>query len=85
MANRIDLDSQRVVTSEEGQRFAAENGFDYVETSAVSNLQICIHIFHHFSVMLQKSHKNCKTPFQDLAVKYYKMYLDKMEEFSTLL
>ena len=34
VANKIDLDDRRVITTEEGQEFAKANGLLYVESSA---------------------------------------------------
>lgn len=34
VGNKIDLEDQRDVSTEEGKKFAAENGFIFVETSA---------------------------------------------------
>ena len=34
VANKVDLDSQRVVSREEAEKFAKENGLLYIETSA---------------------------------------------------
>jgi Ras-related protein Rab-2A len=34
VANKVDLESQRIVTREEAEKFAKENGLIYIETSA---------------------------------------------------
>lgn len=36
MANKSDLESQRVVSREEGERLASSNSLDYFECSVVS-------------------------------------------------
>ncbi|MGD9396992.1 MAG: GTP-binding protein, partial [Candidatus Thorarchaeota archaeon] len=36
VANKVDLKDSRVVTAEEGEKFAKKNGFIYVESSALT-------------------------------------------------
>lgn len=40
VGNKKDLEEQRVVTSIEGQQFAERFGFDFIETSAKSSLNV---------------------------------------------
>lgn len=40
VGNKTDLDSKRTVTSEEGERFARENGLIFMEASAKSNINV---------------------------------------------
>ena len=36
VANKVDLKESRVVTTEEGEKYAKKNGFIYVESSALT-------------------------------------------------
>ena len=40
VANKCDRDDRRVISTEEGQKLAAENGFRYFETSAKTGLHV---------------------------------------------
>jgi Ras-related protein Rab-8A len=40
VGNKIDLDSERVVSTSEGQKIAKEHGMDYFEVSAKENINI---------------------------------------------
>eukprot|EP00362_Geleiidae_sp_MMETSP1317_P002471 CAMPEP_0201283310 /NCGR_PEP_ID=MMETSP1317-20130820/8201_1 /ASSEMBLY_ACC=CAM_ASM_000770 /TAXON_ID=187299 /ORGANISM="Undescribed Undescribed, Strain Undescribed" /LENGTH=60 /DNA_ID=CAMNT_0047599097 /DNA_START=353 /DNA_END=535 /DNA_ORIENTATION=- len=40
IGNKADMDSRRAVTSEEGERFARENGLIFMETSAKTALNV---------------------------------------------
>jgi small GTP-binding protein len=40
VGNKTDLDSKRTVTSEEGERFARDNGLIFMEASAKSNINV---------------------------------------------
>ena len=41
VGNKSDLESKRVVSCEEGERFAMENGIRFVEISARSYEKVC--------------------------------------------
>ena len=36
VGNKLDLDDQRIISVEEGQRYAKDNGLDFLETSALT-------------------------------------------------
>jgi len=40
IGNKADLDSRRQVSTEEGERFAKENGLIFLETSAKTNFNV---------------------------------------------
>jgi Ras-related protein Rab-2A len=40
VGNKIDLDGRRVISTEEGQKFAEQNGLQFVETSAKNALNV---------------------------------------------
>lgn len=40
IANKCDLEDKRVVTKEEGEELAVNNGMGYFETSAKSNMNV---------------------------------------------
>ena len=40
IGNKCDLESARVISSEQGQSFADENGCKFIETSASDNVNV---------------------------------------------
>ncbi len=40
IGNKIDMEDKRVVTTEEGEQFAKENGLAFLETSAKSSINV---------------------------------------------
>lgn len=52
IGNKVDLNHRRVVTTEEGQKFAQDNGLIFIETSAktAANVEEVFFLFLHFKI-----------------------------------
>mmetsp|Transcript_13552 Transcript_13552/g.15016 ORF Transcript_13552/g.15016 Transcript_13552/m.15016 type:complete len:223 (-) Transcript_13552:182-850(-) len=63
VGNKIDLKDKRVVSTEDGQKFAKENGLMFIETSAKTSHNV-VDAFHDVS---QKIYQNIKQNVYDMS------------------